>query len=428
MSALPGNATCLKDSAPAQPGGLKYVQLRRMQQLATILLLAMLALLLFSASYQAIYPWLQWVRAFAEASAVGAMADWYAVVALFRHPLGLPIPHTAIIPKKKDSIGESLGEFVEQNFLTPENIIRKLEEHNAAKAVAEWLVNPQNSHAVAQSVGEFIPGLLHATEDEDVREFFDRTVTPQLQRLDVSRIAGNILALLTEGNRHQELLDRGLQALEAWLTANQGLITAKFSEASRFTPGLLDSYIVEKFVAGIVALVHEVVEDSNHELRLQFDQATQELIPGLKTSTEYQQKGETLMLDVIEHVRKESYYRSLWNDVRARIEADLDTEHSLLREHIASALVFLGKGLLEDLAVQHKLNAWWLNAVHQIVLRYRHQISGLITEVVKSWDAEEVSQKVELEIGKDLQYIRINGTLVGGTVGLLLHAVILVMG
>jgi uncharacterized membrane-anchored protein YjiN (DUF445 family) len=388
----------------------------------------MLVLLLLSAAYQATYPWLQWVRAFAEASAVGAMADWYAVVALFRHPLGLPIPHTAIIPNKKDSIGESLGEFVEQNFLTPKNIIGKLEEHNAAKAVAEWLVNQSNSHAVAQAVGEFIPGILSAMDDEDLVRFFDHTVTPQLLRLDVSRMAGNVLALLTEGNRHQALLDRALHAFEGWLAANQGLIRAKFSEGSRYTPGLLDSYIVEKFLAGMVALVHEVVENPSHELRLQFDQATQELIHELKNSTEYQQRGRAVMRDFIEHVRKESYYRSLWDDIRMRIGADLDAEHSLLREHIASALVFLGKGLLEDPAVQHKLNAWWLNAVHQIVLRYRHQISGLITEVVKSWDAEEVSRKVELEIGKDLQYIRINGTLVGGTVGLLLHAVILVTG
>lgn len=401
---------------------LKQAQLRRMQWLATSLLGVMLALLLLSASYQAADPWLQWVRAFAEAGVVGAMADWYAVVALFRYPLGLPIPHTAIIPKKKDSIGESLGDFVEQHFLTPENIVRKLEEHDAAKAVAEWLADPPNGRAVADAVGDFIPGMLNAMEDEDIRHFFDRSVMPQLLRLDVSRMAGNILALLTEGGRHQTFLDWALQALQGWLTANQGLIRAKFSEASRYTPGLLDSYIVEKFLAGVIALLQEVAANPHHDLRLQFDQATQQLIQDLKTSAEYQQKGQALLLDLIEHVRRKSYYRLLWDDIRSQVEADLRREHSLLREHIASALVLLGKGLLAEPAVQHKLNTWWLNAVHQMVLRYRHQISGLITEVVKSWDAEEVSRKLELEIGKDLQYIRINGTLVGGTVGVALHA------
>jgi uncharacterized membrane-anchored protein YjiN (DUF445 family) len=200
------------------------------------------------------------------------------------------------------------------------------------------------------------------------------------------------------------------------------LIRAKFSEASRYTPGLLDSYIVEKFLAGVIALLQETAENPHHDLRLQFDQATQQLIQDLKTSAEYQQKGQALLLDLIEHVRRKSYYRLLWDDIRSQVEADLRREHSLLREHIASALVLLGKGLLAEPAVQRKLNAWWLNAVHQMVLRYRHQISGLITEVVKSWDAEEVSRKLELEIGKDLQYIRINGTLVGGTVGVALHA------
>lgn len=416
-----------KGVSEAQENEHKQARLRRMQRFATSLLCAMLILLLLSAAYQPQFAWLHWVRAFAEAGAVGAAADWFAVVALFRYPLGVPIPHTAIIPKKKDSIGESLGAFVEQNFLTPDNIIKKLQEHNAAKAVAEWLIQPENSHEVAQSVGEFIPGMLSAIEDEDIRHFFDRTVMPQLLELNVSRMAGNILALLTESDRHQVLLDRALQKLEAWLAANRGLITAKFSQASTYTPVLLDRYIVEKFVGGIIALLHEVTENPRHELRLQFDQAMRELIDELKTSAEYQQKGKALLHDVIEHVRKERYYRSVWNDMKKAIENDLRSEHSLLRQHVASALVLLGKGLLEDRAVQQKLNAWWLSAAHHMVLRYRHQISALITDVVKSWDAEEVSRKVELEIGKDLQYIRINGTLVGGSVGVVLHTLTTLM-
>lgn len=201
---------------------MKQAWLRRVQRFATSLLCAMLALLLLSAAYRSTYPWLALVRAIAEAAAVGAIADWYAVVALFRRPLGLPIPHTAIVPNRKGSIGEGLGDFVEQHFLTPENIVRKLQEHNAAKALAEWLTDTQNSRTVARAIGDFIPGMLRATEDTDIRRFIDRTVTPQLLRLDVSRMAGNILALLTEDGRHQMLLDRALRALEVWLTANQG--------------------------------------------------------------------------------------------------------------------------------------------------------------------------------------------------------------
>ena len=414
--------------AAAQQAGMKISQLRRMQRLASALLGVALVLLFLSSTYQATYPWLQWVRAFAEASAVGALADWFAVVALFRHPLGLPIPHTAIIPRKKDSIGETLGEFVEQNFLTPENILEQLARHNAAKAAAEWLVNPANGRAVAQAAGELLPGLFKAMEDEDLVGFLDSTLSPQLLRLDVSRLAGGFLEILTRGDRHQPLLDHALKALQGWLEANQGSIQAKFSEASRFTPALLDSYIVEKFLAGIFALIREVGEDPGHELRLQFDQAVKNLVQELKTSTQYQQTGRALLHDLLEHVRTENYYQWLWRDIRARIEADLQADHSIIREYVASAVLFFGKGLLEDPVVQHKLNAYWLDAVRHIVLRYRHSISGLITEVVKSWDAEEVGRKVELEIGKDLQYIRINGTLVGGAAGLLLHAAMLAIG
>jgi len=400
----------------------KADRLRRMQWLATSLLGLMLAILAMSAAYESRHPGLHWIRAFAEAGAIGALADWYAVTALFRYPLGLPIPHTAIVSRNKDRIGESLGDFVERNFLTPENITAKLRQHDAAQALARWLAARRNSLAAASAVADFVPVMLSGLKDEEIRQFFDRTLTPQLLSLNVSRIAGNVLAMLTEGERHQVLLDRALQALERWLVAKQGLIEAKFSEASRYTPRGLDSYVVNKFRQGIVTLLHEVVENPRHELRQQFDQAVRDLIHDLMNSEEYRQKGQALLRKLVEHLQAEKFYRLLWDDVRRRVQADLESEPSLIKAHIASALTVLGEALLEEAGVRQKLNEWWLDAIHKVVVRFRHQISGLITDVVKSWDAEEVSRAVELEIGRDLQYIRINGTLVGGTVGLLLHA------
>jgi uncharacterized membrane-anchored protein YjiN (DUF445 family) len=400
----------------------KADRLRRMQWLATSLLGLMLAILAMSAAYESRHPGLHWIRAFAEAGAIGALADWYAVTALFRYPLGLPIPHTAIVSRNKDRIGESLGDFVEQNFLTPENITAKLRQHDAAQALARWLAARRNSLAVASAVADFVPVMLSGLKDEEIRQFFDRTLTPQLLSLNVSRIAGNVLAMLTEGERHQVLLDRALQALERWLVAKQGLIEAKFSEASRYTPRGLDSYVVNKFRQGIVTLLHEVAENPRHELRQQFDQAVRDLIHDLMNSEEYRQKGQALLRKLVEHLQAEKFYRLLWNDVRRRVQVDLESESSLIKEHIASALTVLGEALLEEPGVRQKLNGCWLDAIHKVVVRFRHQISVLITDVVKSWDAEEVSRRVEQEIGRDLQYIRINGTLVGGTVGLLLHA------
>ena len=188
----------------------KTLRLKRMRRTATCLLAVLIALLLMSVVWQGEYPWLAWLRAFAEAGTVGAIADWYAVVALFRRPFGLPVPHTAIIPRNQQRIAESLGNFVEENFLTPELIIGKLSGHNAAQALAQWLAVPANSRAIADVVADSLPGLLNGIDEADVERFFERMVIPQLRTLDVSRAAGSVLKVLTDGGRHQPLLDHGL--------------------------------------------------------------------------------------------------------------------------------------------------------------------------------------------------------------------------
>lgn len=403
--------------------GLKRAGLRNMQRVSIALLGVMLVLLLISVHYQSAYPWLHWVRAAAEAAIVGAIADWYAVVALFRHPLGIPVPHTAIIPKKKDSIGESLGTFVEQNFLTPDNIVRKLGEHNAARAVAEWLAESRNSRTVAETLADLMPAAMNALADKDVRTLFDKTIASHLLQLDVARIAGRVLELLMEDNRHHPTLERVLTAMEEVLTQNEERIRVKFGEASRFTPGILDAYIVGKFVAGVVALLREVKANPDHELRREFDAAARKFIQDLKTSPEYRDKGRALMQDFIRQFTDDDYSARLWSELRRRIEDDLRKQDSVIKEQVAMALASLGNGVLADRTLQDKLNAWLPEAARGIVSRHGHQISSLISDVVKSWDADDVSRKLELEIGRDLQFIRINGTLVGGFVGIVLHAI-----
>ncbi|MFP3564139.1 DUF445 domain-containing protein [Paraburkholderia sp. SIMBA_030] len=422
MRFLTDGSERLQRAAAAVPEDHKAIRLTRMRRTATCLLAVMIALLLVCIPLQARYSWLAWLRAFAEAGTVGAIADWYAVVALFRHPFGLPIPHTAIIAHRQQRIAESLGNFIEENFLTPELIISRLNGHNAAHALAGWLAEPANSRAIADVVADSLPGLLGGIDDAEVERFFDQVVIPQLRMLDVSRAAGGILKVLTEGDRHQPLLDRGLGALETWLKANVDLIKAKFSAASRFTPAPLDAYIVNRFVEGIVALLHEVAASPDHELRRQFDEAVRDLIVQLQTSAVHRRLGRSLLRDCIRHARKGEYCRVLLDHARASVAADLEREHSVLREVAASALASLGRSVRSEPAIQGKLNAWWLELARSLVVRYRRQLSSLITEVVKSWDAQEVSRKIEAEIGRDLQYIRINGTFVGGLIGVVLHA------
>lgn len=403
----------------------KIVRLKRMRKTATCVLAAMIVLLILCVIWQAQYSWLAWLRAFAEAGTVGAIADWYAVVALFRHPCGIPLPHTAVIPKNQQRIAESLGSFIEENFLTPEIVIARLSGFNAAQALAEWLAARENSALIAEAVADSLPRLLDGIDGTDVEHLFDRLVKPRLRTLDVSRMAAQVLALVIEGNRHRPLLDRGLSAAQTWLSNNGGLIKAKFSEASKFTLPTLDAYIVNKFVEGIAALMREVAANPEHELRRRFDVAVQHLSSELRTSAVYRRFGRLLLRDCIRHLEGSGYSRVVLEHVRAYVLADLCSKNPVVRDLLTGTLVSVGQGVVSEPSIQHKLNAWWLDVAGLLVRRHRHQLSALITDVVKSWDANEVSRKLEAEIGRDLQYIRINGTFVGGAVGVLIHACVL---
>lgn len=420
------------DSSSALSGSereaVKRTALRRMQRVALGLLGLALVLFAVSAIGRAEYPWLGWVYAFSEAAAVGALADWFAVTALFRHPLRLPIPHTAIIPRKKDSIGTSLGEFVERNFLTPENVLGKLGQQNLAAGAAAWLQDPHNSRALAVRLGATIPPVLEAIEDEDVRRLFDELVLAQLERVNVAQLAGNLLEALTHTGHHQGLLDESLKGLERWLNANRPRLVQQFGRASKYTPEFLDVYFVNRLVNGLIGELHAVANDPQHELRVRFDAGLRRFIGELKASREYRERGAALMRDLRDHLQREQYYRRAWDALKARALADLGSERPALVEHVANALASIGAAVRADEALQRKLNGWALAAIGSVLGRHGHQISKLIADVVRSWDAREVTRRVELEIGRDLQYIRINGTLVGGTVGVLLHAFAVLVG
>ncbi|MBP0588529.1 DUF445 domain-containing protein [Paraburkholderia sp. LEh10] len=393
-----------------------------MRRAALGLLVLMGVLLCACVVWQAGHAWLAWPRAFAEAGMAGALADWFAVVALFRHPLGLRLPHTAIIARNQQRIAESLGNFIEENFLRPELIIGRLGTHNAAQALARWLAQPVNSRGVAAVIADSLAGLLDGMDEADVAWFFDRIVLPQLRTLDIAAVAGNMLDVLTDGGRHQPFLDHGLAALERWLAANADMIKVKFSEASRYTPAPLDAYIVRKFIEGILALLHEVAASPDHALRRQFDEALRTLAVQLRTSAMHRRLGKSLLRDCIRYFRRANGPRALLDCVRTRALADLGREQSAVRDGLMRTLGSLGKRIGDEPSIQRKLNAWWLALAHELVVRYRHLLPALITEIVKSWNADEVSRKIETEIGRDLQYVRINGTFVGGLVGVLIHA------
>ena len=393
-----------------------------MRWIATVLLIFVFIVLVASSLALVHYPALGWLRAFAEAATVGAVADWFAVVALFRHPLGLPMAHTAIIPRNKDRIGRSLGQFVERNFLTPENIVKKLAQARIAERLAAWLSQPANSELAAQRACAAIPALLEALEDEDMWRLLDHALTPQLERLDAARLAGRVMALLSAEGRHQKLLDAALKMIERWVSANREMLIAKFGEVSRYTPQFIDQYIVDRLIAGAADVLQQVANDPAHELRVKFDVATLRFIDDLQHSERYRAQAEAIKHELLVHFKEKQSYRTLWRIGREKIVEDLGRDRSIIRAQLADVLLALGGALAKDLTLQRKLDVWIARAVEVLAVRNRHEISLLIEEIVRGWDARDMADKAELEIGRDLQYIRINGMVVGGLVGVVLYA------
>jgi uncharacterized membrane-anchored protein YjiN (DUF445 family) len=401
---------------------LKQAQYLRTRRLASLLLGIALVLLFVSALYEPTWPWLQWVRAFAEASAIGAIADWYAVAALFGHPLGLPIPHTAIIPEHKNSIGDSLGEFVAQYLITPENVVGKLERYDTAAQLAAWLATPAHATSVATSLTSFLPAFLRAPDDADVRRFFQKNIVPRLFDLDIAKISGKLIGLFVGADLHRSALDRALQVFDRWLSANETLIRTQFAQASKFTPASLDAYIVRKFVEGIRNLVHDIVTHPEHPVRAQFDQAMRSFVLDLEQSPRHRETARGWLRDLAQYCALDQQLHNLRDTVANYAEADLAKPDSALRQYSTALIIALAQGVLHDPIVLKRLNSAWLAFARSTTLQHRGQISALIADVFKSWDAGEVGRKIELEIGRDLQFIRINGALVGGIVGLVLHA------
>lgn len=393
-----------------------------MQRLNLLLLAASLTLLILCVRFQSSWPWLRWAQAFAEASAIGAMADWYAVVALFRRPLGLPIPHTAIIPRNQRNIGDSLGAFVTRYLLTPDTIVAKLQGLDVARQLANWLAGPANAAAVADSLTSFLPALLRAPEDEDLRRLFRVNLVPKLLELDAAHLIGRSIDVLLDAGLHRVLLDRALVAVDGWLLMNENLVREKFAQASKYTPAFIDEYIVRKFLDGVRSLLHEVAGDAEHPLRESMAVALRDWARELEQRPEQREAAQSWMRSAIETFFGDRDLRRLRDTLAGRAEADLARPDSQLRHYTATLLTALAQGIARDPVILQRINAAGLRFTRTLTARHGGQIAALISEVVRGWDAQEVSDRIEIEIGRDLQFIRINGALVGGIVGVLLYA------
>ncbi|KAA6045451.1 MULTISPECIES: DUF445 domain-containing protein [Pantoea] len=410
----------------------KYQQLKRSKQLALALLLAAAATFIVTLFLPANF-WVLGVKAIAEAAMVGALADWFAVVALFRRvPLPLIARHTAIIPRNKDRIGENLGRFVQEKFLDTDSLLALIRRNNPAQLLAQWLNAPGNADRTGRHLLQVMRGFLDLTDDARIQQFIRRAVHRALDKVDLTQSSAMILDSLTKNNRHQALLDAAIEQLLQLLhkPGTREFIALQIVrwlkrehpvKAKVLPTEWLGEHSATLVANAVDSILDEVARDQGHELRLGFNRAVQRLIDQLKNDPEMAARAESVKQWLKEDESLNRYIGELWQDLRAWLKRDLSSDDSRVQERVRLAALWLGETLLADEALRSSMNQHLEDAARSVAPEFAAFLTRHISDTVKSWDARDMSQQIELNIGRDLQFIRINGTLVGGTIGLLLY-------
>lgn len=404
----------------------RQAELRKMKFLATALLAAAFVIFVLASIFEEQATWIGFVRATAEAAMVGALADWFAVTALFRHPLGLKIPHTAIVPTRKDSLGRNLGRFVKTNFLSREVISDKLRSMDVTRRAARWISRPENSELIANHVAEGMAGAVQVMKDEDVQALIEQNLSERVRSIQFAPLVGSILSLLTSGTRQQDLFLGAVNLGARLLEENRVTIKAKISEETPWwLPKTVDNKIYQKVIDATEKTLQEVRADPNHPIRENFDAALEQFVEDLKSSPEMLAKEETIKEELLQHSVVQEFSSSLWVDIKTSLIEHAADSNSNTRKSIQAGLVRFGQAILSDEVLLAKIDRWVQDSALYLIEKYGHEVELLIASTIKKWDAGAASRKIELQVGKDLQFIRINGTIVGGLAGLVIHAVYL---
>ena len=416
-------------AAPPPDEAERRRALVKMKRVATGMLVASTGVFLVTLALEHRWPWLAYVRATAEAAMIGGLADWFAVTALFRHPMGIPIPHTAIIPSRKDRVGRSLGAFVQRNFLTREVIAGKLRSAKVAEKLARWLADPANSSFIARRAAHGLASGVQLLKDDDVQDLIDRSVERRIEKTEVAPLLGRILAVVTENGRHQEVLDGAIRLLARVVSDNHDTIRDRIErESPWWVPGAVDDKIHEKIVGGIERTLREVRDDPEHQLRKRFDGMVEEFVEKLQHAPDVQARAEELKREMLNAEVIRRFSGSLWRDAKESLTRYAERDDSFSPGTIEKALTRLGEAVLADPELLAKVDDAVVDVALWVVDRYQDEVSALISQTVESWDAEATSRRIELAVGRDLQFVRINGTLVGGLAGLALYALTKVFG
>ncbi|MFH9722357.1 DUF445 domain-containing protein [Streptomyces sp. NPDC017254] len=399
---------------------------RRMKTLATALLLAV-AVIYALATWAENSGWGAWtgyVAAAAEAGMVGALADWFAVTALFRHPLGLPIPHTAIIPTKKDQLGASLGQFVGENFLSADVVRGRLAALGIGARLGGWLSDPAHADRVTAELSTALRGALTVLRDSDVQAVVGEAITRRAEAAEIAPGLGKTLERIVADGAHHRAVDLVCTRAHDWLvTHGESVMDAVQGGAPGWTPRFVDRRIGERVYKELLRFVTEMRDMPGHPARGAIDRFLGDFAADLQADTDTRARVERLKSDLLARPEVQDIIASAWSSVRNLIIAAAEDDHSQLRLRARASLISLGKRLSTDSRLQSKVEGWAEDAAAYVVTTYRGEITSLITDTVAGWDATQTSKKIEANIGRDLQFIRINGTVVGALAGLLIYTV-----
>ncbi|MFF3732708.1 DUF445 domain-containing protein [Streptomyces sp. NPDC002476] len=404
---------------------------RRMKATATglLLLVALVYVLATWAEHAGVSGWPGYVAAAAEAGMVGALADWFAVTALFKRPLGLPIPHTAIIPTKKDQLGQSLGSFVGENFLSGDVVRSRIHALGIGGRLGAWLAEPAHAGRVTAELATALRGALTVLRDSDVQAVVGEAITRRANAAEIAPGLGKMLEKVVADGGHRRVVDLICVRAHDWLVLHgDSVMEAVQGGAPGWTPRFVDKRVGERVYKELLRFVTEMRDMPGHPARASIDTFLTDFAADLQADSDTRARVERLKSEILGRGEVQEVIASAWASVRAMIIAAADDEQSELRLRARASLLTFGARLATDGRMQAKLEGWLEDAAVYVVTTYRAEITSLISDTVASWDAEQTSKKIEAHIGRDLQFIRINGTVVGALAGLLIHTVTRVLG
>lgn len=404
----------------------RAAELRRVKTVATLVLCACLAVFVAAKLLLPVHPAFGYVAAFAEAATIGGLADWYAVVALFRHPMGLPIPHTAIIPANQHRIADKLGEFIETHFLDAAPVDAKLRQVDFASFIADWLSDRKRSADLARFVLRLLPEAFAAGETSGLKNFITRRVLTQLQSIDLAPLAAGTLRAFIEERRHQGLLDDLLRVVHDALAQPETMATIRAKVRDEL-PTLLrlyraDAFLVKKIVASATTFFDEVRADPAHPFRGEFDKMLISFVERLGSDPATAERIDGLKRDLLARPELGDLARNIWANTRAFIERSAAGESYVLQHHLANVFVEAGHVLASDAEMRGEINGGIVVVLRSFIADQKSGVSSFIADQVKAWDMSQLIRLIEINVGRDLQYIRFNGSIIGGLAGLALYS------